>query len=387
MTPDTTLVEVPATQWAEHPLLGALESGSDLDGDGAWFVTWKDSPLPLAAVAAIRVEERVDGGPWTPAARADGSSFPSRDWAIATVGWYRPIWSFMSPDQVVETRALMPASWDTMAPTPQRSIRFVPYFSDWRTREWSCDCGWSGSNRSALVFHDQEKVSIACPTCAHGMATVDRHPSAEEVEAAAAAGNPEALALTSPDDYGDAYIGGEGEVVFVAGHEKVVYFDDGDQFFGIPDHWLLGRLRLNPEAMFVDLFERTGFHICVDNELIEDIEPSTVLGTSRGELCSYGNGDIIGGRYDLYDEWVEAWAVELRWNLTWLDLNSVDLRKLALEKIAEGMDEWEPTADDTFEITSPYLDATNPQDVADVLLLAGDAADVTLNASVIKGRR
>lgn len=384
MTSDTICIEVPSSDWAVHPILGAFESGSDLDGDGAWFVTWDNSPLPLAAIAAIRVEERVQDESWAPAARADGSSFPSRDWAIATVGWYRPIWSFMTPDKTVETRAVIPASWDLARPTPQRTVQEVPYFSNWRTQEWTCDCGWMGSNRRALVFHDHDRVSVACPTCAHGLATVDRHPSVDQVNAAAAAGNPEALAWQSPDDYGDAYVGGEGEVVFVTGHEQVVYFDDGDQFFGIPDHWLLTRLRLNSEAMFVDLFERTGFHICVDNELVEDIEPSTVLGTSRGELCSYGNGDIIGGRYDLYDEWVEAWAVEIRWNLTRVDLQSVDLRSLALAKLAEGMDGWEPWEDDTFEVTSPYLDATHPRDVAEVLLLAGDAAEAMLNGIPIK---
>lgn len=384
MTAHDSLLEIPSSEWADHPLLGGLESGSDLDGDGAWFVTWENSPIPMAAMAAIRVEERADQDPWTPAARADGSSFPSRDWAIAAVGWYRPIWSFMSPEKAFETRALVPASWDVSHPMPQRVVPQVPYFSDWRTRTWLCDCGWQGSNRHALVFHDQEKVSIACPECAHGLATIDRRPSSEEVEAAAALGNPEALAMRSPDDYGDAYIGGEGEPLFVAGHEQVVYFDDGDQFFGVPDHWLLPRLRLNPESMFVDLFERSGFHVCIDNELIEAIEPSIALGEYRGELCSYGNGDIIGGRYDLYEEWVEAWAVELRWNFTWVDLDSVDLRSLALEKISEGMESWEPDALDTFEVTSPYLDPRNPTDVEDVLALAGEAGRVSLNEVTIR---
>ncbi len=178
-----------------------------------------------------------------------------------------------------------------------------------------------------------------------------------------------------------------GKVVFVTGSEEVVRFEEGDQFFGVQESWLLPRLRLKLELEYIDLFERGGFHIILDNELIEDIDPIACLGEFRGELCTYGDGNSLGGSFNLYDEWVEALAYELFWNLTRIDTKSINLHDLALEKLVEGMDPWNPYSEDLFEVTSPYLKADNPKDVSVVLGLAGYASEVYLNGTLLDRSR
>jgi len=379
---------VPFTELGFHPILSQFMYGIELDVevevDGAWFVTWETSPIPVAAAAAIRIQVRAGTSAWKDAGRADGSVFPSHGGETAAVGWYNPIRSFMTSNTEYETRALVPATWDLIEPTPQHLVPRVDYFSDWRTKEWACDCGWSGSNSGALVYHDLCFVSIACPACGHGIATINRNPSETSIQTSASLNNPEARALLSPDNHGDPYIGGDGKVVFVTGSEEVVRFEEGDQFFGVHESWLLPRLRPKLELEYIDLFERGGFHINLDNELIEDIDPIACLGEFRGELCTYGDGNSLGGSFNLYEEWVEALAYELFWNLTRIDTKLINLHDLALEKLVEGMDPWDSYSEDQFEVTSPYLKADNPQDISVVLGLAGYASEVYLNGTLLE---
>ena len=169
----------------------------------------------------------------------------------------------------------------------------------------------------------------------------------------------------------------------LTGNEETVLFFDADEFTGVDSTWLLPRLRLDPACRELDLFERVGLTVYVDDELVEDIDPHQVITGEWRALCTYGNGDIIGGGSDLIGDWLEDWAPEIRHRLTWMGDDARPLRQLALMKIAEGKDCWEPQSGDLFEVTSPFLDPSNTDDASSVLTLSGEASRVTLNGMAI----
>ena len=68
----------------------------------------------------------------------------------------------------------------------------VTYYSDWRTRTWTCDCGWSGTGDDASSEPFAELLQVDCPTCQHRICLVP-YPTEAETAAAAADGHPEAL--------------------------------------------------------------------------------------------------------------------------------------------------------------------------------------------------
>jgi hypothetical protein len=140
----------------------------------------------------------------------------------------------------------------------------VDYFSDWRTHLWSCSCGWTGTNSDGVVHCSDDAVDIECPRCRHPLARVDRTPSCEVVEQAAGLGDAEAAALLSPEEFGSPYADGRGQARFLTGGEDVVFFQDGDQFFGVELDWLLARLRLDPACGEIDI-HKGGPIIVLDN--------------------------------------------------------------------------------------------------------------------------
>lgn len=108
------VVIVAHEDWDQHPWLSRLDSASGTQGDRAWFFCNDDLPAPIELLSQIVIEQRADDGDWTPALRADGERFPSRDWEQAAVGWYEPIWAFMNSERRWQFRALIPAH---IAPT------------------------------------------------------------------------------------------------------------------------------------------------------------------------------------------------------------------------------------------------------------------------------
>ncbi len=68
------------------------------------------------------------------------------------------------------------------------------YFATgWRERELGCPCDWHGDSRAmAMELHDAV-TDYACPQCGNLLLIVS-HPSLDQVRAAAAAGNAEAMA-------------------------------------------------------------------------------------------------------------------------------------------------------------------------------------------------
>ncbi len=177
-------VAVPYEGWKLHPWLSRLEWGSDDEGDGAWFFTW-DAPAPLAALDRVIVQYK-DTGEWTDCTRADGGIFPGHDWATAVVGWFQRIdfSTYAAVDSLrgdVEYRALVPASWDCESVPTQAMVPVVDRGSDWESQEWKCiNCDWSGPLERAAVFSEKDvnvrvrAVSIACPSCGCGLATIER---------------------------------------------------------------------------------------------------------------------------------------------------------------------------------------------------------------------
>jgi hypothetical protein len=378
MTIPEDMTAIPYEEWHAHPWLSHLTGATDMETDSAWFYVPSTAPAPLAALDRIIVQESKDGHQWEDSIRADRGIFPSRDWATAAVGWYQRIWGFMDTGVTWTYQALVPSRWDCATVPPDFQEPTCGYFTDWRSRTWTCSCGWAGTNETALVFANDEVVSIACPACAHGLAFIDRTPSQDEVAAAAEAGNPEALTILDPGTYANDYVTSPTIRRFVTGHESEVVFRDRDQFFGVVRDWLLPRLRLDARIFELDL-DPFDLMIALDNELIGNLDLETVLGGQSHELCSYGDGGIVGGRTDILGGWIKDWAPEVRHRLTRLGADERPDRDMALAKIVEGMDGWWPQEGDLFEVTSPFLDPLKPADVQVVLNLAGDAEEVTLN--------
>ena len=76
--------------WQQHPWLGRLESGSDMDGDYAWFTTWENAPAPIATLDALTVEHTCGQGLWQPAARADWELLPIPSLGVSSGRLVRP---------------------------------------------------------------------------------------------------------------------------------------------------------------------------------------------------------------------------------------------------------------------------------------------------------
>jgi hypothetical protein len=68
------------------------------------------------------------------------------------------------------------------------------YFSDWRTDMWDCPgCGWSGPGSGLAKEYFDELFEVHCPRCDHKFGVIT-HPTTEQTQRAAAAGNAEAIA-------------------------------------------------------------------------------------------------------------------------------------------------------------------------------------------------
>jgi hypothetical protein len=177
---------------------------------------------------------------------------------------------------------------------------------------------------------------------------------------------------------------------FPSGTESTVSVLPDDWFFGVDKSWLVERLRLDPESSPLDLGDRGGFVVYLDDDMIDipdelasqDFDDLLGPGQTNGELVTYGDGGIIGGRFDVTGGWIHDSSPEIRNRYIWVGADA-NLSELALTCLSEGMEYWEPNEDDLFEVTSPYLDASNAADVDNVLALSCQAGVVTLNGSVV----
>ena len=67
------------------------------------------------------------------------------------------------------------------------------YFTEgWRERRLTCACGWEGDSRGMAMELHAEVTDYACPECGNLLLIVS-HPTLEQVQAAAEAGNAEAI--------------------------------------------------------------------------------------------------------------------------------------------------------------------------------------------------
>jgi len=74
--------------------------------------------------------------------------------------------------------------------------RHTTYFSDWKTDNYACDCGWTGPGSRLAKDYFAELVAYACPSCDRNLVLVS-FPNADDIESAAAAGNQEAISMLS----------------------------------------------------------------------------------------------------------------------------------------------------------------------------------------------
>lgn len=113
-TEEAGYVAIPQEEWATHPLLRRLKSGSDMDSDAAFFFTGT-SETDTAALQLVVVQFRIPGREWEDAVSAVGAVFPGRKWATATAGWYRPDRAYISTEEYAATeyRALVPIRLNT----------------------------------------------------------------------------------------------------------------------------------------------------------------------------------------------------------------------------------------------------------------------------------
>lgn len=71
-------------------------------------------------------------------------------------------------------------------------MTIVAYYSDWREREWTCPCGWSGTGDDAAHEPFEALLQVDCPSCDKRVLIVN-YPDERETRAAAKRGNPEAI--------------------------------------------------------------------------------------------------------------------------------------------------------------------------------------------------
>lgn len=232
--------------------------------------------------------------------------------------------------------------------------------------------------------YDPFPIVFRCPSCGGVVGRVEP-PSAGEREARV----PELTVPVAPLDswlltlVNDRY---EGRRLFPSGLEAEILVQPHDWFFGVEKDWLMERLRLDPAISPLDLGDSHGFTVLLDDDEFElpdelpDGDFEHLLGSSPldGELVTYGNGGNIGGRFDIVGGWVQDWSPEIRNCYTWLGADP-DLGELATSYLSEGMEYWEPNEGELFEVTSPHLDAADPQDADNVLSIAGESGWVTLN--------
>lgn len=176
----------------------------------------------------------------------------------------------------------------------------------------------------------------------------------------------------------------------LTGTEEIVMFVPGESFTGVTPEWLLPRLRLDPASSSVNLMD--GLVIFIDDEpfdlpdgdVIQDISDVLDPEAPDGEIVSYDNGGIIGGRFDLVRGWIRDWSPEVREDLVFVG-EDPDLHTLAREKLVEGTFYWEAQEHELFNVDSPYLSAEDPADVEFVLGAACEAGRVVLNGVALRG--
>ncbi len=67
----------------------------------------------------------------------------------------------------------------------------VAYFSEWRARPYTCECGWSGPSKELDTEFFDELAQYSCPKCDRHLVVVG-YPTGDDVREAAERGNEEA---------------------------------------------------------------------------------------------------------------------------------------------------------------------------------------------------
>lgn len=70
----------------------------------------------------------------------------------------------------------------------------VAYFSDWRARTYTCECGWSGPQADLDIEPFDELAQYSCPKCDRHLVLVS-YPTGDDIKEAAARGNEEAVKM------------------------------------------------------------------------------------------------------------------------------------------------------------------------------------------------
>jgi hypothetical protein len=111
--------------WGKYPLLSLIKSGSDMDGDGAFFIP-EDEVAANPDTKLIQMEALTRDGEWITITGGPGGTFPSRGWARAGISWYR--WESLSRidlDDHMDFRVTVPS--DVLDNNPKIStIAFQP---------------------------------------------------------------------------------------------------------------------------------------------------------------------------------------------------------------------------------------------------------------------
>jgi hypothetical protein len=74
-----------------------------------------------------------------------------------------------------------------------RATMRAEYFGDYKTRPFTCECGWHGRYKN-LCKEEGAAVTLSCPTCGRRLLFVPS-PSDEDIKNAASRGNKEARAM------------------------------------------------------------------------------------------------------------------------------------------------------------------------------------------------
>lgn len=106
------MITVDQTDWNKYEIFRRMLSGSDMEGDGAWF--WLSQPdFSDEDLRLIRFEWSTPQKGWQECIPVDGEIgdiFPGHNWAKGTAGAYRVIWAFVEKEMYegIRYRAIVP---------------------------------------------------------------------------------------------------------------------------------------------------------------------------------------------------------------------------------------------------------------------------------------
>lgn len=151
----------------------------------------------------------------------------------------------------------------------------------------------------------------------------------------------------------------------LGGDEEVVVFKPADEFVGVTPDWLLPRLRLDPSIS--PLEDADSICVYVNGEEFSDEFPNDELpifgpGPQRDYLMGLGDGRMLSACWEIQGQWVRFSVLEVCSRLFHIGANQ-DFRAVCHSLVSAIDEYWDIYDEDqVVDLSSPFLDAGNPED-------------------------